>query len=240
MIKYLELIKPKGRAFSLRLPAPRALFEASAVLFEDCRIYAKAVIENWFPTLMSDEAVPPLERMFGIFVSEGTTMTDRKKALDTVFLENGSAAPGSVQEVLTKAGFSVVVRENYPVEDLLVADEAQYGYDQYGYVQYGSSTLNNGYLLGNGSIKRTDGSYYDPVNAPSATGAGASNYGFANYGFANYSFGNTSERWTFCWVIEGPGGTMGSVDASRRLEFERLLLKLKQAHTAIFVKVNYT
>jgi hypothetical protein len=219
-LRIFKHLLPTGRAW--RLVAEKTLtkfFEGLTEPYSDARDFVDGVYNDLRPEYTRE--LSEWETQFGID-KPATNEDDRRDAIASTWAATGGQSPNYLQTVLQNAGFNVWVHEWWEganVAPRTVRDPRLYtNTPVIGPVQCGRASAQcgragaqcNGFLAND--PKYLVRSNLTPVAPPAIP--------------------NNENAWRFFWYVGGETfGESAVVEASRRVEFERLIYKYKPAHT---------
>ncbi|WNO24209.1 hypothetical protein Scuro_48 [Acinetobacter phage Scuro] len=240
MIEMFKHLLPTGRAWSLTANKPlRKFFEALDPLTEGPKDQADAVYGEWLPSTTT--SLSEWESQFGLY-SGRLTEAGRRSRLDAAWKNNGGQSPAYIQEQLQLNGFNVFVHEWWEP-----GTEASVGVNEQTPARNPLTVLNAQYAV---TVPGVDCG--EPLAQCGEEFAEAGNTlgGLVGYPLVNkfiydsdevgYTVPSDSQYWPFFMYVGGPNfGDIAEVPATRRYEFEALLLKIRPAHLWIGVIVRY-
>jgi hypothetical protein len=224
-LRIFQHLLPRAEAWKITTEKTlRKFFEGLAESYRDVRVYIDLVYEDLFPT--STRALDLWEQHFGLL--RGPTEQARRMNVDAAWKATGGQSPRYIQDVLQAAGFDVYVHEWWDgTEPRVRRDPRLYtSPPAIGTVQCGEplalcgepSAVCDGFLANDpGYLVNETLTLRPPPPIP------------ANDDFWPY----------FLYVGGEVFGTPALIDASRKREFERLVLKICPAHLWIVLLVEY-
>ena len=239
MINIFKHLLPTGRAWTITADKTlRKFFEALAPELEKPIKFFDEIFLDVFPR--SSHQLDEWEKQFGLSNSR-LSDAQRRERLRAAWRDVGGQSPSYIQNQLQANGFDVYVHEWWEP-----GTEPAIG-------QHGTPEVRNPFLVLNPqymvSIPGVDCG--EPLAECGEEFAECGNYvGGVGYPLVNkfvydsdivgYTIPNDASKWPYFMYVGGKNfGDVAEVPASRRFEFEALLLKIRPAHLWIGVIVRY-
>lgn len=227
-LRQLQHLLPRAKAWNITFVSKtlRKFFNGLASAHESARDFADLAYLDMFPEITRE--LDAWERTFGLLPA--TTESSRRQQIDGAWKGQGGQSPRYYQDTIRAAGFDVYLHEWWyftgPTRNTRnprdYTDDPLIGTTQCGepLAQCGETHAVCNRFLANevGYLVNRDLTQNAPPPVP-----------------------NDPERWPFFLYWGGPNfGDAADVPASRRAEFERLLLKHKPTHIWLVVShINY-
>lgn len=239
MIDLFKHLLPTGRAWSITADKPlRKFFEALGDLVSGPRAEADNIFLDIFPSTTTK--LSEWEKQFGLGAALPTE-AQRRARLAAAWSDVGGQSPAYIQDLLQANGFDVFVHDWW-----VPGTEPPVGTDAAATARNPLTVLSAQYV---GTVPGVDCG--EALAECGEAFAECGNYsGSVGYPLVNkfvydsdnvgYTVSSDPATWPFYMYVGGPNfGDIAEVPASRRYEFEALLLKIRPAQLWIGVIVRY-
>ena len=228
-IKIFQHLLPKSRAWSITIDKKlRQFFDGLSPLGDDAKIFIDEVFEDIDP--QKTRELDAWEKQFNI-VGPALTEQERRDRLDAHWKAQGGQSPRYIQDILQANGFNVYIHEWWEPGSLPAA------------VARDPNASNVQHLVVN--IIETSSINYVALSGKTAMVSGgvrAYSNNFRGFRSDPVEYEITTDPATFPYYLYFGGevfGTLASVPASRRNEFETLLKKICPAQQWLALILNY-